>query len=153
MWFTLARSNTYSPLPARFAPGVRAACCCDMFVSSILSAFRSASSLFEPEDARLRTIASGERPRRRSLEQCPRPSAENGGLISGRNRQAANLRHALRHPHVEGVIAAEQHALGAGIAHEKRERLLRVHDGIEIEALERLRRRFGELALGFRAHV
>jgi len=43
--------------------------------------------------------------------------------------------------------------LAAGIADEKRERLLRVHDGIEIEALERLRRRFCELALGFRAHM
>src|ERR1700730_1750672 len=27
MWFTLPRSNRYSPFPARLAPSVRAACC------------------------------------------------------------------------------------------------------------------------------
>src|SRR6266540_5451363 len=142
---TIMRSpSTYSPLPARLAPGVRAACC-DMYGSPPLAA---------DVVARLaKSAASGERPRRRGVEQRPRPPAKNDRLVGGRNRQAANLRHTLRHTHVEGVIAAEQHALGAGITDQELERLLRVHDGIEIEALERLCRRFGKLALRLLAHV
>src|SRR5262245_64091054 len=145
MWFTAARSNTYSPSPARLAPGVRATCC-DIFCLlrfPLLSSTKRVST------------ASGERPRlvASRAEQRPRPSAENDRLIGGRNRQAANLRHALRHAHVEGIVAAEQHAVGARIADEEFKHLFRVHDGIEIEALERIRRRFPKLALRLCAHV
>ncbi len=65
---------------------------------------------------------------------------------AGRNRQAANLRHALRHAHVEGIVAAEQHAVGARFADEEFEHVLRMHDGIEIEALERIGRRLRQPA-------
>ncbi len=43
MWFTLARSNTYSPSPARLAPGVRATCC-DIVVSSAFVRFHTIAS-------------------------------------------------------------------------------------------------------------
>src|SRR5262249_40282874 len=98
------------------------------------------------------SATSGERSRR-GVEKCQRAAAEDSCLVSGRNRQAAHVRHAIRHAHVEGIIAAEQHPLGARIADQERERLLRVHDGIEVKALERLRRRLGKPALGLLAHV
>src|SRR5262249_21287971 len=100
-------------------------------------------------------VSSGKRPRLVAgrAEQRPRPPAENGRLLGGRNRQAANLRHALRHAHVEGIVAAEQHAVGTRIADEELEHLFRVHDGIEIEALERLRWRFPKLAFRLCAYV
>src|SRR5262249_53148156 len=70
-----------------------------------------------------------------------------------RNRQAANLGPALRHAHVEGIVTAEQHAVGTRIADEELEHLFRVHDGIEIEALERIRWRFSKLAFRLCAYV
>src|SRR5262249_23015946 len=144
MWFTAARSNRYSPSPARLAPGVRATCC-DIFR---LLPFPAALSSTE-------RVSSGKRPRLVACraQQRPRPPAENGRLLGGRNRQAANLRHALRHAHVEGIVAAEQHAVGARVADEEFEYLFRVHDGIEIEALERLRWRFSKLAFRLCAHM
>src|SRR6516225_9295760 len=111
MWFTAARSNTYSPSPARLAPGVRATC------RDILRLLRFPAALSSTKRA---PTASGKRPRLVAgrAEQRPRPPAENGRLLGGRNRQAANLRHALRHAHVEGIVAAEQHAVGTRIADE-----------------------------------
>src|SRR5262252_11097486 len=146
MWFTAARSNTYSPSPARLAPGVRPTC------RDIFRLLRFPAALSSTKRA---PTASGKRPRLVSgrAEQRPRPSAENGRLLGGRNRQAANLRHALRHAHVEGIIAAEQHAVGARIADEEVEHLFRVHDSIEIEAFERIRRRLAKHSLRLRAHV
>ena len=47
----------------------------------------------------------------------------------------ANLQHAIRHAHVEGIVAAEHHPFGAGTADEEFERLFRVHDGVKVEAL------------------
>src|SRR5262245_8780075 len=144
MWFTAARSNTYSPSPARLAPGVRATCC-DIFR---LLRFPAALSSTERDSSRDRAPLVAAR-----AERPPRSPAENGRLVGGRNRQAANLRHALRHAHVEGIVAAEQHAVGARIADEESEYLFRVHDGIEIEALERIRRRFSKLAFRLCAHM
>src|SRR5262249_11549884 len=144
MWFTAARSNTYSPSPARLAPGVRATCC------DIFRLLRSAAALSSTE-----RVSSGERARlvAARAEQRPRLPTENGRLLGGRNRQAANLCHALRHAHVERIVAAEQHAVGARIADEEFEHLFRVHDGIEIETLERLRWRFSKLAFRLCAHM
>src|SRR5262249_58417773 len=82
-----------------------------------------------------------------------RRTAETARLVSGRSRQAENMRHALGHAYVEGIVAAEQHAVGARIADEEFEHRFRVHDGIEIEALERIRRRFPKLAFRLCAHV
>src|SRR5262249_4714283 len=146
MWFTAARSNTYSPSPARLAPGVRATC------RDIFRLLRFPAALSSTKRA---PTASGKRPRLVAgrAEQRQSPSAENGRLLGGRNRQAANLRHALGHAHVEGIVAAEQHAVGARIADEEFERRFRVHDGIEIEALERIRRRLPKLAFRLCAHV
>src|SRR5262249_25485707 len=114
MWFTAARSNTYSPSPARLAPGVRATCC------DIFRLLRFAAAL-SPTDQ----VSSGDAARLAAAraEHRPRSPAENGRLLGGRNRQAANLRHALRHAHVEGIVAAEQHAVGARIADEESEYL------------------------------
>src|SRR5215831_5231754 len=139
MWFTAARSNTYSPSPARLAPGVRATC------RDIFRLLRFPAALSPTKGA---SAASGKRPRlvARRAEQRPRPPAEDGRLLGFRNRQAAHLRHALRHAHVEGIVAAEQHAVGAHVADEEFEHRFRVHDGIEIEALERIRRRLPKLA-------
>src|SRR6516165_10753246 len=104
MWFTAARSNTYSPSPARLAPGVRATC------RDILRLLRFPAALSSTKRA---PTASGKRPR----------------LVAGRAKQRP------RPPD------------------EEFEYLFRVHDGIEIEALERLRWRFSKLAFRLCAHM
>src|SRR5271166_3719929 len=156
MWFTLARSNRYSPLPARLAPGVRAsALCCDIFVSWSAVTCRLVvgylpvtwgSSCRSGECAR--RCAAGDSP-----EQGLRRRAEYRSLLRRPDREAANLQHAIRHAHVERVVAAEQHAIRAGAADEEFESIFRVHDGVEVEPLERVGRRLRELLLRLRAHL
>src|SRR5262245_62880937 len=129
MWFTVARSNTYSPSPARVAPGVRGACC----AMAVSSAGRTRS----------RKGAC----RGRGAEQRLCTGAQDLGLLARRDREAADLQHAVGHAHVVGIVAAQQHALGAGIVDQELEHLLRMHDGVEVEAIERIGRRLAELAL------
>src|SRR4051794_41414300 len=107
MWFTLARSNRYSPSPARVAPGVRAASC-DMFPTSVVHIILRASG-----GCPRRCLAS----RRAQQRLCP--PAQDGCLVAGRDGQAADLEHAVRHAHVEGIVAAEQDAIDTGIADQK----------------------------------
>src|SRR5262245_22303748 len=141
MWFTWARSNTYSPSPARVAPGVRAACCAMVILLAVFYFCRS---------------PSGEFPRRGLVagrEQSPRAPAQNRALVTRRNRKASDLQHTVRHSHIERIIAAEKHAVGTGIVDQELEHLLRVHDGVEIKPVDRLGRRFRQLLLRLGAHV
>src|SRR6516162_7890256 len=90
---------------------------------------------------------------RARAQQSSRRAAENRLLIGSRNRKAAHLRHAVRRSHVEGIIAAQHDAGGTGAANEEFERLARVYDRVEVEALQRIRWRNGKVALGFGTHV
>src|SRR3954447_5228246 len=141
MWFTLARSNRYSPSPARVAPGVLAASC-DIVSSSVVNIILRASG-GRPR----RCLAS----RRAQQRLCPPP--QDGCLVAGWYGQAADLEHAVRHAHVEGIVAAEQDAIDTRIADQKFQHVLRVHDGIEVEPSKRLRRRLGQLVLRLLAYM
>ena len=68
-------------------------------------------------------------------------------------RRRANAGDAIEVAHVERIIAAEQHAVGADFFDQEFEDRRLVHDGVVIEPPDRRGRTIGQIHLGFRTHV
>ena len=58
-------------------------------------------------------------------------------------RQCLDLPYTFERPHVEGIVASQQHTLRLARGHQKLDRRLSMHNGVEQELVRRrLRRRF-----------
>jgi hypothetical protein len=78
----------------------------------------------------------------RNSEQSHRRTAEDCCLVGCRDRQCLDLPYTFERPHVEGIVASQQHALRLARGQQKLERPS-MHDGVEQELVHRrMRRRF-----------
>ena len=79
----------------------------------------------------------------RGSEQSHRRTTEDCCFGGRRNRQCLDLPYTFERPHVEGIVASQEHALRLARGYQKIERRLSMHNGVEQELVQRrLRRRF-----------
>ena len=80
----------------------------------------------------------------RKSEQPHRRTAEDCCLLGCRNRQCLDLPYTFERPHVEGIVASQQHALRLARGHQKLERRPSMHYGVEQELVQRRLRRISK---------
>src|SRR5262245_9249722 len=85
----------------------------------------------------------------RESEQPHRRTTEDYCLVGLRNRQRLHLPDTIKRPHIEGIVAPQQHTLRAARGYQELERRPSVHYGVEQEDRKSTRLNSSHLGISY----